>query len=191
MAGKLIKMRVTILSLVDKAANNKGVIIKSSDAKGMEFESQLTHLRKDAQRGLLYGTVYEPDVTDSQGDWAPVEVIEDCAHEFLSQGLVKMVDSQHNLNPVNGTVVESFIKNGSDTRFPDSKDGSWCVAIKMSSETLAKIDGVHGISLYGAGKYEDLQKQDREPVGPFARFADDGHGIARTSTQPMARIAHN
>jgi hypothetical protein len=171
MAGKLIKMRVTILSLVDKAANNKGVIIKSSDAKGMEFESQLTHLRKDAQRGLLYGTVYEPDVTDSQGDWAPVEVIEDCAHEFLSQGLVKMVDSQHNLNPVNGTVVESFIKNGSDTRFPDSKDG--------------------GISLYGAGKYEDLQKQDREPVGPFARFADDGHGIARTSTQPMARIAHN
>ncbi len=169
---RLTKFRVHFISVLktEDPANRKSAIYKSADGKDFQFNIQIKHLRKDAKEGLIYGTVYEPDVKDTQDDWADADSIRDAAHSFLVEKRVNMVDVDHSYEPGSGTVVESFIKNGADSRFPDTKDGAWTVVIKLSAEAAKNIDEVKGLSMAGGGQYDTTAMEPKSS----ARVKKDG-----------------
>lgn len=183
---RIRKLKIDFISLVDQPANRKGVIIKSDDGADFTFQSNLRIVRKDAKKGLLCATVYEPNEVDTQGDWAEAPEIEDGAHDFMIRKRVAMVDLQHNYEPGYGNVVESFIKNGDDDRFPDTKNGSWCVVIKLSEIAKAHIEEIGGVSMAGGGQYDEDAPPPRKQVQPKKQVA-----LIRSkseATTPLARI---
>ncbi len=161
--GEFAQLRVQYISLVKHPANRRGVVVKSDDGG---FELPVRILRKEADRRLLFGVVYEPGLIDTQGDYASEEVIRDAAHEFLRLGLVKMIDFQHDFDPGKGSVVESFILGGPDERFPGIAKGAWVVAIELSAEMESRLDEIGGLSLAGQGLYKT---KNVKAVRPLAR----------------------
>ena len=51
----------------------------------------------DEEKQLAYGEVYMPMIPDSQGDFMTSEEIEKMAHGFMMDGLLRGVDTQHDL----------------------------------------------------------------------------------------------
>jgi hypothetical protein len=127
--AKLKKLKVVFLSLVKKPANKLDIVYKSADGKFTdEKEIKIT---KSSPEGMVYGTVYEPNVKDAHGDWADKETIRDAAHNFILKGALGNVDENHDEKQSGARVVESYI----------NEKGAWEVGIKMdpSSETFQKI----------------------------------------------------
>lgn len=114
---ELINAKITHVSYVDKAANQKQFFFMKSE-KQPDFQKELKVIAKadDAQR-LVYGIVYEPNVAD--------------AHE---------IDKQHDFQSGVGEVVESYIAP-SDFEMSDEviKKGSWVLVTKASDEIWEQI----------------------------------------------------
>lgn len=148
--AKLNKLSVAYISLVKSPANKLDIVYKSSDAKFTD-EKQIK-ITKSEPEGLVYGTVYEPNVKDGDGDWADAQTIRQAAHDFLMKGANANIDENHNEKPTGATVVESSI----------NEKGAWEVAIKMdpTSETFQKVQKgeLKGLSM---GAY--CQKSNEEP----------------------------
>lgn len=148
--AKLKNLSVAYISLVKNPANKLDIVYKSSDAKFTD-EKQIK-ITKSEPEGIVYGTVYEPNVKDSDGDWADKETIRQAAHDFLMKGANAKIDENHNEQPTGATVVESSINS----------KGAWEVAIKMDpkSETFQKVQKgeLKGLSM---GAY--CQKSEEEP----------------------------
>lgn len=148
--AKLNKLSVAYISLVKQPANKLDIVYKSANGKFTD-EKQIK-ITKSESEGLVYGTVYEPNVLDSDGDWADKETIKEAAHEFLMKGANTNIDENHNEQPTGATVVESSI----------NEKGAWGVAIKMDpkSETFQKVQKgeLKGLSM---GAY--CQKSEEEP----------------------------
>ncbi len=77
---ELINAKITHVSYVDKAANQKQFFFMKSE-KENDFQKEIKVIAKadDAQR-LVYGIVYEPNVADAHGDYMTPEEIEKAAH---------------------------------------------------------------------------------------------------------------
>lgn len=160
--GEFAQLRVQFISLVKHPANRRPVLIKTAD--GVQFELPVRILRKDNSKRLIYGVVYEPGLIDTQGDSASPEVITLAAHEFLRLGLVKMIDFQHDFDPGKGSVVESFILNGTDDRYPGVTKGAWVVAIELAPEMEPFINDIGGLSLAGQGIYKSNELLPSKPL---------------------------
>ncbi len=122
-------------------------------------EHHIRIMKTDQEKRLVYGVVYEPDVEDSQGDVASAEEIEKAAHRFmiyLQEG-VAFVDVQHNDQPADAVVVESYIAPV-DFQFQGSSEavrkGSWVVVTHIVDEQLWKAvkSELKGYSMAGFGK---------------------------------------
>ena len=164
-AKRILKeIDVQFISLVGKGANGKQIIFKSKDQAAPNFTKEIKLIKTDDEKHLVYGTVYEPDSVDSQGDKVEsAAVIEKSAHLFLSKLNNKNVDTQHDFNPDEGVVVESYILRSADPMFPDTKVGSWVVAIKIASDAtwaLIKSGEIGGLSLAGLAVVEEIAKSD-------------------------------
>ena len=158
---RLKKIDVSFISLVDKGANGKQIIFKSANSPSPNISKVITIIKTDEEKRLVYGTVYEPETTDSQLDIADESVIEKAAHDFLAKLNNKNVDVQHDFNPDDGAVVESFILRAADPMFPDTKINSWVVAIKIANDetwALIKSGEISGLSLAGLAVVEEIQK---------------------------------
>lgn len=155
----MINAKITHVSYVDKAANQKQFFFMKSE-KENDFEKQIKVIVKadDAQR-LVYGIVYEPNVADAHGDYMTPEEIEKAAHGFLKDA--REIDKQHDFQGGVGEVVESYIAP-SDFEMGDEliKKGSWVLVTKASDEIWEQIQKgeITGYSMAGTadiGKQED------------------------------------
>ena len=164
---KLTDIRIEFISLVENPANEKGIVFKSADdpAHNMQPEQTLSKVitisKSDEEKHLVFATVYEPDTVDSQGDFAEAGEIEKACHLFLNQYRQECVDTEHNQNPNGSTIVESFIKRGSIDEFPETKDGAWCVVIKIRDvEIWDKIKNgeITGVSMFGSAMKTEVEK---------------------------------
>lgn len=83
MPRELINAKITHVSYVDKATNQKQFFFMKSE-KQPDFQKEIKVIAKadDVQR-LVYGIVYEPNVADAHGDFMTPEEIEKAAHGFL------------------------------------------------------------------------------------------------------------
>ncbi|GAB1303985.1 XkdF-like putative serine protease domain-containing protein [Bacillus altitudinis] len=159
MPRELINAKITHVSYVDKAANQKQFFFMKSE-KQPDFQKEIKVLAKadDVQR-LVYGIVYEPNVADAHGDFMTPEEIEKAAHGFLKDA--REIDKQHDFQGGVGEVVESYIAP-SDFEMGGEviKKGSWVLVTKASGEIWEQIQKgeITGYSMAGTadiGKQED------------------------------------
>ncbi|MBX7001899.1 terminase [Bacillus aerophilus] len=162
MPRELINAKITHVSYVDKAANQKQFFFMKSE-KENDFEKQIKVIAKadDAQR-LVYGIVYEPNVADAHGDYMTPAEIEKAAHGFLKDA--REIDKQHDFQGGVGEVVESYIAP-SDFEMGDEviKKGSWVLVTKASQEIWNQIQKGH-ITGYSMAGTADIGKQEPEPA---------------------------
>jgi len=159
MPSKLKDIDISLISIVDKGANLKEFVIKNFGFKVPSFERNVSIAKVDEEKRIIYGIVYSPDEIDAHEDYSTADEIEKAAHNFLRKSKTNAVDTQHNLVIAKGcTIVESAIIKGSHEYFPNEKDGSWYVAIKVDNDEIWKgiKDGTYtGLSMYGFAKKED------------------------------------
>ncbi len=81
----------------------------------------------------VFGEVYAPNIVDTDGESMTAEDIQKMAHDFIANGLVKSLDTNHN-HILNGAeVVESFIARKGD---PDYAEGAWVLGVRMTDGEL-------------------------------------------------------
>ncbi|MDR1912623.1 MAG: XkdF-like putative serine protease domain-containing protein [Helicobacteraceae bacterium] len=149
-ARELKEIDVRMISLVKVGANRKSLIYKG-ETFNEDFLIPLT--KTDDEKGIVYGIVYAPDETDTQGDRASAEEIEKAAHRFLRGGNVYAVDVEHSFAPVDAYICESWIVKEGDPFFKEV--GAWAVGIKVESEEIRKAiksGEINALSMYGAAQ---------------------------------------
>ena len=163
-AKRLLKnVQVLFISLVDKGANRRTVIWKSKDGQKPVFEREIPIIKVDEEKRLVYGIVYAPDEPDTQGDMMTAEEIEKMAYSFMLNRRTDQVDRQHDYNPDEGFVAESWIIRQSDPLFPMEKEGAWAVGIKVTQDEtwkLIKSGDVAGLSMGGFASAEEIGKEE-------------------------------
>ncbi len=104
----------------------------------------------DEDKQLAYGEVYIPMIPDSQGDFMTSEEIEKMAHQFMKDGLLRGVDTQHDLADNGSIVVESFLVRKGDLDFIE---GAWVAGVWVPDDVwpLVKSGELGGFSMYGSG----------------------------------------
>ncbi|MBU8720529.1 terminase [Bacillus subtilis] len=162
MPRELVNAKITHVSYVDKAANQKQFFFMKSE-KQPDFQKEVKVLTKEAdEQKLVYGIVYEPDTVDAHGDFMTAAEIEKAAHGFLKDA--REIDKQHDFQGGVGAVVESYV---APTDFVINgeliKKGSWVLVTKASEEVWEEIKKgeITGYSMAGIA---DIAKQEEKPV---------------------------
>ena len=160
---RLSDIDVQFISLVDKGANMKRIILKSDDLPDHTSLSKTVEILKtDIKKHMVFGIVYSPEETDSQGDITSPEEIEKSAHGFMKNRRIGKIDKNHNTEAGEGFVAESWITKENDSLFAnDAPVGSWAVGIKIEKdETWEEIEkgDIGGLSLMGTATIEEIAK---------------------------------
>lgn len=164
---RLKNLDVQFISLVDKGANQREVIYKAANLSAPEKLVQKTiEIRKTADdERLVYGIVYAPDEVDAHGDTATAAEIKKACHAFSEAQRLDQVDKQHDEDPKNGVIVETYLLKGEDEMFPDDPVGAWAVVIKVLDDDAwdeVKKGEITGISMQAACTTEILEETDVE-----------------------------
>lgn len=103
--------------------------------------------KTDSLLQIVYGEVYAPNVPDTQGDFMLAEDIRKMAHNFVRSLKLRKVDVNHDNEPLEASIVESFIAREDDKIY---LPGSWVVGIKIDDDKVFKqiLDGeINGFSM--------------------------------------------
>ncbi|CAI8940749.1 XkdF-like putative serine protease domain-containing protein [Bacillus sp. IT-13CA1] len=167
MQRELVNAKITHVSYVDKAANQKQFFFMKSE-KQPDFQKEIKVLTKaDDEKKLVYGIVYEPDMPDAHGDFMTAAEIEKAAHGFLKDA--REIDKQHDFQGGVGEVVESYVAPADfEVNGETIKKGSWVLVTKASDEVWEQIKKgeITGYSM--AGTAETIEKQKEKPFSPSA-----------------------
>ncbi|KMN93456.1 phage portal protein [Bacillus subtilis] len=162
MPRELVNAKITHVSYVDKAANQKQFFFMKSE-KQPDFQKEVKVLAKEAdEQKLVYGIVYEPDTVDAHGDFMTAAEIEKAAHGFLKDA--REIDKQHDFQGGVGEVVESYVAPADfEMNGELIKKGSWVLVTKASEEIWEAIKKgeITGYSMAGIA---DIAKQEEKPV---------------------------
>ncbi|WP_342412352.1 XkdF-like putative serine protease domain-containing protein [Bacillus sp. FSL K6-1560] len=162
MPRELVNAKITHVSYVDKAANQKQFFFMKSE-KQPDFQKEVKVLAKEAdEQKLVYGIVYEPDTVDAHGDFMTAAEIEKAAHGFLKDA--REIDKQHDFQGGVGEVVESYVAPADfEMNGETIKKGSWVLVTKASEEVWEEIKKgeITGYSMAGIA---DIAKQEEKPV---------------------------
>lgn len=116
-------------------------------AKTVQFK------KADAAQRIVYGEVYVPYERDTDGNWMTPEEIEKMAHRFMERLRVTKIDRQHDGEPDEGVVVESFIARPGD---PDFTPGAWVLATKVANQETWDVIMRGEITGYSIAGYAEL-----------------------------------
>ncbi|MCP5230666.1 MAG: hypothetical protein H6931_17665 [Burkholderiaceae bacterium] len=170
----LIDLDVEFISLVDRPANGKPLVLKSAEGKRVHT---FAIAKTDDEQMRAYGIVYAPGEVDSQGDTASADVIKRAANKFMRAGRAENVDKNHNFSREQAYVAESWIVRKGDPLFPDQVD-AWAVGIQIGDPLLwrsLKSGDLTGLSLAGMAETEQLGgtagvTKDDQPPGWFTKL---------------------
>lgn len=167
MPRELVNAKITHVSYVDKAANQKQFFFMKSE-KQPDFQKEIKVLTKaEDEKKLVYGIVYEPDMLDAHGDFMTADEIEKAAHGFLKDA--REIDKQHDFQGGVGEVVESYVAPADfEINGEVIKKGSWVLVTKASDEVWEQIKkgDITGYSM--AGTAETIEKQKEKLFSPSA-----------------------
>ena len=155
---ELKNITVNYISLVRAGANKKTIIYKGSDTPPT-WNKEVAIAKQE--EGIVYGIVYSPGETDTQGDITTKEEIKKAAYNFLKQKKVDNIDKNHSFKKEGAYVCESWLIRKADPLFPKEKEGSWAVGIKIESEELKKEikEGkIKAISMAGEAEVKEIEK---------------------------------
>lgn len=155
MARKLKNINVKFVSLVDKGANGKDIILKTAEDIGKSLKT-IVLAKTDKVKKMVYGIVYAPGEEDSQGDFSTAEEIEKASQLFMKSMRIQNIDKQHNMEVQKAFVAENWIVRKGDEYF--NEVGAWAVGIKIEDEELWKAcesGEIGGLSLFGYAETEE------------------------------------
>jgi hypothetical protein len=175
----LKSVNVNFISLVDKGANQKTIIFKSADPTKNTYQKIIRLKKVDEDQRLVYGIVYSPDEVDTDGDFTTADVIKDAAYTFMKNRNTLNVDKQHDFDPNEGFVAESWLTKKKDPVFPDDPEGSWAVAIKVTKDDTwfkVKSGEITGLSMSGLAVVEEVKEEDSETsfIGKITKAIKEG-----------------
>lgn len=105
-------------------------------AKSVETEHFVRIKKIDAEKKIVYGEVYSPDVLDTWGDFMTKEDIEQMAHRYMQLASLKQtIDTNHDEQPTSSYPVESFIAREGDTEYTP---GAWVLGTKIDDDEIWK-----------------------------------------------------
>lgn len=152
--AKLTDLSVSFLSLVKTPATGKGLTLKAADG---ERPAAFDLVVKNDDMMRAYGVVYAPDQEDAHGDTADADTIRKAQAEFMREGRLKNIDTEHSFTSEMAYVAESWLVRKGDPLFPDEPEGSWAVGIQIGDPDLwkqLKSGELTGISLAGIARME-------------------------------------
>jgi len=153
MPTQLKNIAISFISLVKKGANDRKLIIKSSDKKPtLEFTSPITKIDEDHRR--FYSIVYPANEIDQQGEFATKEDIEKASYDFMRNLRLLNIDKNHSEVSEDAFVAESWLIKKGDPIFPDDPEGSWAVGIIVEDDETwdqVKKGEIEAISMGGTG----------------------------------------
>ena len=152
--AKLTDLSVSFLSLVKTPATGKGLTLKAADG---ERPAAFDLVVKNDDMMRAYGVVYAPDQEDAHGDTADADTIRKAQAEFMREGRLKNIDTEHSFTSEMAYVAESWLVRKGDPLFPDEPEGSWAVGIQIHDPDLwkqLKSGELTGISLAGIARME-------------------------------------
>lgn len=152
--AKLTDLSVSFLSLVKTPATGKGLTLKAADG---ERPAAFDLVIKNDDMMRAYGVVYAPDQEDAHGDTADADTIRKAQAEFMREGRLKNIDTEHSFTSEMAYVAESWLVRKGDPLFPDEPEGSWAVGIQIGDPDLwrqLKSGELTGISLAGIARME-------------------------------------
>lgn len=152
--AKLKDLSVSFLSLVSKPATGKGLTLKAADG---QRPAAFDLIIKNDEMQRAFGIVYSPDQEDAHGDTADAHTIRRAAAEFMREGRLKNIDTEHSFTNEMAFVAETWLVRKGDPLFPDEPEGSWAVGIQINDPDLwsqLKSGELTGISLAGIARHE-------------------------------------
>ncbi len=110
--------------------------------------------KADSEEHIVCGIVYEPDVKDSQGDFANEEEIRKAAYQFMED--VQTFKVMHKGKKVKVKILESYVAPVDFTVAKQKiKKGTWVITVRVLSKAIWKAvkDGeLTGFSMAGYAK---------------------------------------
>ena len=181
-AYEITDARISFVSLVDKAANQRQFLITKAENGKATFSTYGRILKTDAQSHFVTGVVYEPMVEDSHGNYMTEAEITKAAYWFAKNG--DKVDLQHSFEPLTGaTVVETWIAK-SDFQIGDEvvKQGTWLMTVEVTDEAVwegIQKGEITGFSMGGIGNYseEDTDLETVAKASPAATPAEEKRSL--------------
>ncbi len=153
--AKLKDLSISFLSLVANPATGKGLTLKSDNPA--ERPTVFDLVVKNDEMMRAYGIVYAPDQVDAHGDTADADTIRRAQAEFMREGRLKNIDTEHSFNAELAYVAESWLVRKGDPLFPGEPEGAWAVGIQIGDPDLwrqLKAGDLTGISLAGVARME-------------------------------------
>ena len=155
---ELTDVKITFVSLVDKAANKKPFLLTKQEDGKAGFQSNGRIIKVDGDSHFITGIVYEPMVADAHDNFMTEAEIEKAAHWFMKNG--DNVDIQHTFQQEDGlTVVESSVTKADQViEGVEVKKGTWLMTIEVNNDAVWKAieDGkLTGLSMGGIGVFDD------------------------------------
>lgn len=152
--AKLKDLSVSFLSLVKTPATGKGLTLKAANGdRAAAFDLVV----KNDDQMRAFGIVYAPDQEDAHGDTADADTIRKAQSEFMREGRLKNIDTEHSFTTEMAYVAETWLVRSGDPLFPDEPEGSWAVGIQVGDPDLwkqLKSGELTGISLAGIARME-------------------------------------
>lgn len=161
-------LNLETFSWVENPAQRSNFVMFKDDGEGYEVKAEILKESKEDDWEIAYAPVMVPGEIDKDEEAIPSHVIERSAHEFLAEGRVNQIDSDHDLITGKGTLVESWIlKEDKDYVGPDGEThtypkGTWMAGVKPKPEIKERIEAgeIQGYSIFGEAEKIDLVKRE-------------------------------
>nr|WP_253207834.1 XkdF-like putative serine protease domain-containing protein [Bacillus cereus] len=183
MPNELKNVEISYVSLVTKGANGRPfAIMKGMNMNGSNVLKNVPILKREDEKQLVTGVVYEPNIEDAHGDIMTAGEIERAAYNFLEK--YRYIDKNHDELAGKGTVVESWIsKNNTVVGKQNIKKGTWLMTVRVDdSETWKEIKKgkITGFSMGGVGERMEMPQMDE--------FTQDEKGVIRKMFNFLSHI---
>lgn len=137
-----------------------GRLLPLSDDERQPFAHEVSVVRLDEAQRIAYGVVLQPDVPDAQGHVMSAAEIEAACHRYMERAQSLDVHHDREAGDDEVQVVECWIQREPVTWRYDEREtkvllGSWCLAVKFSSDELWQQvvdEEITGFSPKGWGK---------------------------------------
>jgi len=161
-------LNLETFSWVENPAQRSHFVMFKDDGDGFETQTQILKESEDDDWQVAYAPVMVPGEMDKDEEAIPAHTIQDAAHQFLSEGRVEQIDSDHNLITGKGTLVESWIlKEDKEYVGPDGEThvypkGTWMAGVKPNDEIRERIEQgeIQGFSIFGQAEKIELVKRE-------------------------------
>lgn len=164
-AYEITNVKISFVSLVDKAANKRTFLLKKEEGGKASFSTYGRILKADSESHFVTGVVYEPMVEDTHGNYMSEDEIIKAAHWYLKNK--GRVDLQHSFVSMDGAdVVESWVaKSDFDIDGEPVTKGTWMMTVEVTDpDVWSAIEKgeITGFSMGGLGDYseEDVTLDD-------------------------------